>query len=58
MAHRGVDDEGRKLAEARGELLTPLAKVWSTEVSQEVTSLGVQIHGGMGFIEETGAAQY
>jgi len=58
MAHHGVDDEQRKLALARGELLTPLAKAWSTEVSQEVTSLGVQIHGGMGFIEETGAAQY
>jgi len=42
---------------ARGELLVPLAKGWSTEVSQEVTSLGVQVHGGMGFIEETGAAQ-
>ena len=58
MAHHGLDEEQCKLARARGELLTPLAKAWSTEVSQEVTSLGVQIHGGMGFIEETGAAQY
>ena len=41
----------------RAELLTPISKAWSTEVSQEVTSLGVQVHGGMGFIEETGAAQ-
>jgi Acyl-CoA dehydrogenases len=39
-------------------LLTPLAKAWSTDTGFEVTSLGVQIHGGMGFIEETGAAQY
>ncbi|MFT7684835.1 MAG: alkylation response protein AidB-like acyl-CoA dehydrogenase [Candidatus Azotimanducaceae bacterium] len=43
---------------ARAELLTPIAKAWSTEVSQEVTSLGVQVHGGMGYIEETGAAQF
>jgi hypothetical protein len=39
-------------------LLTPIAKGWSTEISQEITSLGVQIHGGMGFVEETGAAQF
>jgi len=43
---------------SRAELLTPIAKAWSTEVSQEVTSLGVQVHGGMGYIEETGAAQF
>ena len=42
----------------RGELLTPLVKGWSTEIGIEVCSLGVQVHGGMGFIEETGAAQY
>jgi alkylation response protein AidB-like acyl-CoA dehydrogenase len=58
MAHHGLDEDARKLASARGELLTPIAKGWSTEISQEVSSLGVQIHGGMGFIEETGAAQY
>jgi hypothetical protein len=40
------------------ELLTPLVKGWSTEVAMESTSLGVQVHGGMGFIEETGAAQH
>lgn len=57
-AHHDKDPETAKLANARGELLTPLAKAWSTEVAQEVTSLGVQIHGGMGFVEETGAAQY
>lgn len=58
VAHHHEDAEERKQAGLRGELLTPLAKGWSTEVAQEVTSLGVQIHGGMGFIEETGAAQY
>ena len=41
-----------------GELLTPIAKGWSTEIVQEVTSLAIQVHGGMGFIEETGIAQY
>lgn len=53
----GEADEGSEAALARAELLTPIAKAWSTEVSQEVTSLGVQVHGGMGYIEETGAAQ-
>ena len=47
-------------AEAQGyvEFLTPLVKSWCTDMSCEVASLGVQVHGGMGFIEETGAAQY
>lgn len=45
-------------AQARLELLTPLVKAGATDMSLEVTSTGVQIHGGMGFIEETGAAQY
>ena len=40
------------------EFMVPIVKGWSTEMSIEVTSLGVQVHGGMGFIEETGAAQY
>jgi 3-(methylthio)propanoyl-CoA dehydrogenase len=48
----------RALAQARGELLTPIVKGWCTEVGNEVAALGVQVHGGMGFIEETGAAQY
>ena len=43
---------------ARAELLTPIVKGWCTELSVEMTSLGVQVHGGMGFIEETGAAQH
>ena len=58
VVHHGTTEEQRDAARGRGELLTPLAKGWSTEIAQEVTSLGVQVHGGMGFIEETGAAQY
>ena len=42
----------------RFALLTPVVKAWSTELAQEITSLGVQVHGGMGYIEETGAAQH
>ena len=42
----------------RGEILTPIAKAWSTELGMEAASEGIQIHGGMGFIEETGAAQH
>ena len=43
---------------ARADVLIPLAKAWSTDIGCEVASLGIQVHGGMGFIEETGAAQY
>ncbi|MFT6914563.1 MAG: alkylation response protein AidB-like acyl-CoA dehydrogenase [Motiliproteus sp.] len=43
---------------ARAELLTPIVKGWMTELAQELTSLNIQVHGGMGYIEETGAAQY
>ena len=49
-----VRDESARLV----EILTPLVKGWCTEVAMETTSLGVQVHGGMGFIEETGAAQH
>ncbi len=49
---------GDKDAQAFYEFLVPLVKGYSTEVAHEVTSLGVQVHGGMGFIEETGAAQH
>ena len=51
-------EQGDDKALARVEYLTPIVKGFSTEVAQEITSLGVQIHGGMGFVEETGAAQY
>ncbi len=49
---------GDVAARAKVDLLTPLVKSWCTDMSVEVASTGVQIHGGMGFIEETGAAQY
>jgi alkylation response protein AidB-like acyl-CoA dehydrogenase len=55
---RAADPKTRDDAAARGGLLTPIAKAFSTDIGNEVTSLGVQIHGGMGFIEETGAAQH
>jgi hypothetical protein len=57
-AHHHPDSETRKQNQAFYEFLVPLVKGYSTEMSQEVTSLGVQVHGGMGFIEETGAAQH
>src|SRR3954466_7382766 len=55
---RAKDPKVRAEAAARGALLTPIAKAFSTDIGNEVAYLGVQIHGGMGFIEETGAAQH
>ena len=57
-AHHHPDAETRRQNQAVYEFMVPLVKGFSTEMSLEVTSLGVQVHGGMGFIEETGAAQY
>ncbi|WP_297725069.1 acyl-CoA dehydrogenase [Limnohabitans sp. Rim8] len=57
-SHHHPDAEVRKQNQAFYEFMVPLVKGFSTEMSLEVTSLGVQVHGGMGFIEETGAAQY
>ncbi len=57
-ARHHPDAEVRKQNQAFYEFMVPLVKGFSTEMSLEVTSLGVQVHGGMGFIEETGAAQY
>jgi len=57
-AHHHPDADTRKQNAAFYEFLVPLVKGYSTEMSLDVTSLGVQVHGGMGFIEETGAAQY
>ena len=56
-AERGSTEAERRDAHARASLLTPVAKAFSSDVGVEVASLGVQVHGGMGFIEETGAAQ-
>jgi 3-(methylthio)propanoyl-CoA dehydrogenase len=57
-AHHHADAEVRKHNQAFYEFMVPLIKGFSTEMSLDVASLGVQVHGGMGFIEETGAAQY
>ncbi len=58
MARHVEDEERRKYWKGREDLFTPIAKAWSTDVGVDVASMGVQVHGGMGFIEETGAAQY
>ena len=56
--HKHPDAETRKQYQAFVDLMIPVVKGWSTETGIEVASLGVQVHGGMGFVEETGAAQY
>jgi hypothetical protein len=56
--NHGADDAARLGASNRMALLTPVAKAWATDLGVELTSLGVQIHGGMGFVEEAGAAQH
>jgi len=56
-SERDADGAVRQAANERASLLTPLAKAFSTDIANEVASLGVQVHGGMGYIEETGAAQ-
>lgn len=58
IAHQHPDEAVRRENMALYEFLVPVVKGWSTELSIDVTSLGVQVHGGMGFIEETGAAQH
>ena len=57
-SHHCVDPDSQQHNQRLVEILTPLVKGWCTEVSMEITSLGVQVHGGMGFVEETGAAQH
>ncbi len=58
MARSSADEGERRRWKGREDLFTPLAKAWSTDMAVEVASMGVQVHGGMGFIEETGAAQH
>jgi len=58
LAAHSDNDAEREAAARRVALLTPVIKTWPTELAQELTSLGVQIHGGMGFVEETGASQH
>jgi acyl-CoA dehydrogenase len=56
-ARRGDDGESRAAASDRLAVLTPIIKAWSTDIGVEMASIGIQVHGGMGYIEETGAAQ-
>ena len=58
FARKDPDPEARKRHQAFVDLMIPVVKGWCTETGIEVTSLGLQVHGGMGFVEETGAAQY
>jgi hypothetical protein len=58
FASRSANPEERKRNQAFVDLMIPIVKGWSTETGIEIASLGVQVHGGMGFVEETGAAQY
>ncbi|MCL4776499.1 MAG: acyl-CoA dehydrogenase C-terminal domain-containing protein [Gammaproteobacteria bacterium] len=57
-AHRATDPAERARHQARVDLLTPVVKGWCTETGQQLTSVGLQVHGGMGYVEETGAAQH
>ena len=58
LASHGQTEKARAEGADRAALLTPIAKAFSTDVGDEAASLGIQVHGGMGFIEETGAAQH
>jgi hypothetical protein len=58
LAHRSTDPAERARQQARVELLTPVIKGWCTETGQQITSIALQVHGGMGYVEETGAAQH
>lgn len=58
ISHRASDAGEKAAAANRAALLTPVAKAFATDMGVEVASLGIQVHGGMGFVEETGAAQY
>jgi acyl-CoA dehydrogenase len=58
LAHKHPGAAERQRHQERVDLLTPVHKGWCTELGVEIASLGIQVHGGMGFIEETGAAQY
>jgi len=58
LVERGHDDSAKKTALGRSSLFTPVAKAFSTDLGVEVASEGIQVHGGMGYMEETGAAQH
>ena len=58
QARLATDADAARRHNSRVDLYTPIVKGWLTEMSQEITSLGIQIHGGMGYVEETGSAQH
>jgi len=58
LAHSHPDESVREYQQKLADLLTPMSKAWSTDLGVELTSIAVQVHGGMGFIEETGVAQH
>lgn len=58
FAKRATDPDSQQMHQSRADLLIPVVKGWSTEVGFDLAALGVQVHGGMGFVEETGAAQH
>ena len=58
LARHHPDETERRAAQELCDLLTPLSKAWCTDVANETTSIALQVHGGMGYVEETGAAQY
>ncbi len=58
LAHHHPDPDVREEADGRAQLLTPLSKAWGTDLGVECTSLAIQVHGGMGYVEETGVAQH
>jgi hypothetical protein len=57
-AAHAADAEAAAQWQSRADLMTPVAKAWCTEAAQEATELGIQVHGGMGYVEETGVAQF
>jgi 3-(methylthio)propanoyl-CoA dehydrogenase len=58
LGAQAQDAKQKEAAQARADLLIPIVKGWCTELGNEIAAIGVQVHGGMGYIEETGAAQY
>lgn len=58
LVERSREDAARQTAHARASLFTPVAKAWASDLGVEVASIGIQVHGGMGYVEETGAAQH
>ena len=58
VAERSDNEEDRAAAQARADVLIPVVKAWGTELGVDIANTGIQVHGGMGFVEETGAAQY